>query len=404
MLKKPFFLLCITLFCLYHLLVEPLFVAVAVILLWEILSDHQNFRCRLFPGSEIYIYFLSAGLFIGIIHFFFIEYTARNILKHIVYMLFPLLFWMLGKNINVDFDSKEEWKTCITGLFAAGLFVSFYDLLYSLYKILAYMNSDMTLYGFRSMIGAGHPLTLVTLFIYIYLPENITFRKKQAYCSIGILTVDLLIHFSRMNLLNFVIFFLFSGRMKKSIKFFRYGTLLAAGIGTLYAVFPSVFNNFVDRFKNTLREISYARTVWDHASIVTNWRGYEAYCEIGKFRNAGIFEKILGGGFGAQLDVNGKAYLVTTEEMLPFLHNGYFSVLMIWGILGCVLFAVMLFFLYIGDPGLKGREQNFWRALVVITAVDTLFVHGPFFSPGAACLFLYLGILDSKGQRGMGSK
>ena len=345
----------------------------------------------------MYLYFLFSGLFIGICPIFSLEYIPRNVLKHLVYVLFPLLFWMMGKNIS--FDEEEEWKACITNLFAAGVLVSFYDLLHSLFKIFSGMISGITLYRFRSMIGAGHPLILITLFLYIFFRESISFKKKQIYCCISILTVDIFIHFSRLYFLNLLIFLLYSGAMKKFVNIFRSCVLILAGTMTLYAVFPSVFDNFVDRFRNTLTEISFSREAWDHAAIVTNWRGYEAYCEIRKFQSADTFEKIMGGGFGAQLDVNGMAYLVTTETALPFLHNGYFSILMIWGIIGCVFFAVMFISLYKGNPSLKDSEQNFWKALAAVMVLDTFFVHGPFFSPSAALLFFYLAILDSKGQR-----
>lgn len=395
MLKKSFFVILIILVCLYLLPMEALFLILIAILFYEIVINHKNLRSYLFPGISIYIYFLFAGLFIGICHIFFQSYAARDILKHIVYVLFPLLFWMVGKNINFG---KEEWEVRVTALFAAGVLVSLYDLFTSLFKILTSMISGMSLYEFRKMIGTGHPLTMITLFLYIFLSESITFKKKQAYYCIALLSVDLFLHFSRINLLNLLIFLLFSGNMKKPVKFIQYCILIIAGLTVFYIIFPSVFENYVDRFMNTLTEISYSnfKENWDHVSIVTNWRGYEAYCEIQKFQSVSVFEKVMGGGFGARLDVYGKAYLVTTEKTLPFLHNGYFTVLMIWGILGCAFFIVMLVLLYAGNVRLRGREQGFWKALVVVMALDTMVVHGPFFSTSAASLFLYLSILDSK--------
>lgn len=395
--KKTFVLFLIILFCAYRLPIETLFGACLILLFYEAACNHNNIRCGLFPGIQIYLYFLFSGLFIGICHIFSMRYLPRNVLKHIIYTLFPLIFWMIGKNIN--FDDEDEWHVCITGLFAAGVLVSLYDLLNSLIQILTGMESEISLYRFRSIIGTGHPLTLITLFLYFYMHDSIQMKKGHAHCCIGILITDLLIHFSRISFLNLLIFLLYSGAMKKTVNLLRISVLTLAGTMTLQVLFPSIFDNYVDRFRNTLTEISYSQENWDHASIVTNWRGYEVYCEIHKFQNAGAFEKLLGGGFGAQLDVNGNAYLVTTEDTLPFLHNGYFSILMIWGILGSAFFAAMLILLYTGCSGLKGKERNFWKALIVIIALDALFVHGPFFSPSAALPFLYAGILDSKRQR-----
>lgn len=392
MIKKPFFMIFIILFCLYYLPVEKLFAALIVILLCETALNHDGFRSRLFPGIGIYIYFLFTGLLIGIWHIFSQEYVVRNVLKHMVYVLFPILFWMTGKNIHSE--KEIGWNLCITELFAAGVMVSLYDLLNSLFKIFSGIVSGMSLYKFRTMIGAGHPLTLITLFLYAFMPGNIALKKKQIYCCISLLTADLFIHFSRITLLNLLIFLIYSGNLKKPAKLLQYCTSFIIGTVTLYLAFPSIFNNYIERFRHTLTEISYSQDTWDHVAIVTNWRGYEAYCEIEKFKNAGAFERILGGGFGAQLDVHGNAYLVTTEDALPFLHNGYFSILMIWGILGCVLFIAMLTLLYTSNRMLKCGKQRLGKALVAILAVDTFFVHGLFFSPSAACLFFYLGILD----------
>ncbi len=128
---------------------------------------------------------------------------------------------------------------------------------------------------------------------------------------------------------------------KKRAKYIPYVSDAAAGLASAYRGFPAVFHDYIERLANSLAEISYLHAPWNHAAIVTNWRGYEVYCELQKFRQAGVIEKIFGGGFGAQLDVHGKAYLVTTEPTLPFLHNGYFTILMIWGICGCAAYFLM---------------------------------------------------------------
>lgn len=177
------------------------------------------------------------------------------------------------------------------------------------------------------------------------------------------------------------------------MKFLPYVAGASAGMAAAYGTFPAVFHSFMERLANSLTEISHAHAPWNHIAIVTNWRGYEVYCELQKFRQAGMIEQILGGGFGAQLDVKGKAYLVTTEPTLPFLHNGYFSILMIWGICGCAAYILMLMVLYLRNRGLAEGEKQFWKALVMIIAVDTIFVHGLFFSTSVAGMLLYLGVL-----------
>lgn len=388
--NRSFILILFVLFSLYALPVEEMFPVLAVLLGCGIFMNESRFQVNLFPGIGIYLLFLTGGTAMGIYNMTMGNCEPRQVLKDIVYVLFPLLFWLLGKNMAL---TKE---TGITNLFAAGVVVSGYDFASSLLQIFQNGNAEMTLYQFRHMVGTGHPLTVITLFLYLYIPEKIKIKKKTAYGCIGLLLADLLIHFSRLTLLNAGIFLIYMKVLKKPIKLFPYVSAAAAGLAAAYSAFPVVFHNYIERLVNSLTEISHAHEPWSHADIVTNWRGYEVYCELEKFHQAGMIEKIFGGGFGAQLDVHGKAYLVTTEPALPFLHNGYFTILMIWGICGCAAYVLMLLVLYLRNRTLEGKEKEFWKALAVIIAIDTAFVHGMFFSTSAAGVFLYLGVLDER--------
>lgn len=380
------------LFSLYALPIEKLFPALGVLLVCRILMHESRFRVNLFPGMGIYLFFLISGMAIGLYNMSIQKCPPRYVLKDMVYVLFPLLFWLMGKNTALE---KDEG---ITSLFTAGVVVSCCDLAGCLLKIFQNGVSEMTLYQYRRMVGAGHPLTVITLFLYIYMPQSIKIKKKTAYGCIIILLADLLIHFSRITLLNTCIFLLYLKILKNPVKFFPYLAAASAGMAAVCGAFPAVFRSYIDRLANSLTEISHAHAPWNHAAIVTNWRGYEVYCGLQKFRQAGMIERIFGGGFGAQLDVQGKAYLVTTEPTLPFLHNGYFSILMIWGICGCAAYILMLMALYLRSRVLAGGEKEFWKALVMIIAVDTIFVHGLFFSTSVAGVFLYLGVLDKAGE------
>ena len=323
-----------------------------------------------------------------IYHVILQRYVPRQVLKDMIYVLFPFIFWLLGKNV------AAEKKKVLMDLFISGVIVSFCDLMSGAFQIMYNGVAGMSLYQFRRMIGAGYPLTLITLFLYMSLPQEILLKKRRVYGCLCILIADILIHFSRITILNACVFLLYLRTKKDPVKILRYIFLVVGGAIAVYTAFPAIFQNYIDRISNSFTEISYDQEPWDHVTIVTNWRGYEVYCEIQKFRNVGMIEKMFGGGFGAQLDVGGKAYLVTTEPTLPFLHNGYFSILMIWGVVGCIAYIFMLMVLYLRGGAFTGKERGFWKSLVIVMAVDTIFVHGLFFSTSVASLFFYLGILD----------
>ncbi len=385
--RKTFLFAVSILGSLYFMPVEIMFVALIGILAAWVLLHENKFKAALFPGAGIYICFLGMGTGIGIYRVCFRDYLPKNVLKDVVYVLFPLLFWFLGKNMG------SQKRRCLSSLFLAGTMIAFFDLMHGLSQVFSEWGKEMSLYQFRKVVGAGHPLIMLTLFLYIFMSREILLKRKQVYGCMGILLMDIVIHFSRITILGVCICLLYQKVLRDPVRLFRYGVLLVIGVAAAYGIFPSVFDGFMDRLENSLMEVSYDQETWEHEEIVTNWRGYEVYCEIKKFRNVGMLEKINGGGFGAQLDVGGKAYLVTTEETLPFLHNGYFSTLMIWGVLGCAAYIFLLSVLYLGNRTLVGEGRGLWKALVVIIALDTLFVHGPFFSTGVAGIFLYLGVL-----------
>lgn len=398
--KRSFLIIFCILVCLYFMSVEQLFVVLIGMLFYEIIIHEKKLKVRFFPGFGWYLYFIAAGVVIGASGIILYNYAFKHVIKDVIYVLFPFLFWILGQNIRLfEEDDTMARMESFTQLFVAGVIISLYDLINSLYRIFSENMLSMTsLYNFRSVIGVGYYVTLFTLFLYIFMPQNILFKKMQANICLIILIADMLIHFSRTTWLCAIVFLLYSGIVKNPIKLFKAGLLIISGALLLYISFPYIFENFLSKLMYSVMEMSYSHT-WNMATIVNNWRGYEVYCEMDKFQNANMFEKLFGGGFGAQLDVKGYAYLVTTEETIPFLHNGYYSILMIWGVVGWIIYFLMLSSLYLKGSVKTKQEQRFWRALIIITALNTLFVHGPFFSPGVSSVFLYLGILETKRRR-----
>lgn len=106
----------------------------------------------------------------------------------------------------------------------------------------------------------------------------------------------------------------------------------------------NVTSSFMDKVANSLDEVSSSGNVWTESTINQNWRGYEKYCAIRNFNHADSFIKLFGNGFGYQLDMGGYSSLVVKGSSggIPFLHNGYFSVLFKCGMLG--LFCLIMFF------------------------------------------------------------
>ena len=124
---------------------EEMFPVLAVLLGCGIFMNKSRFRVNLFPGIGIYLLFLTGGTEVGIYNMIMKKYEPKQVLKDMVYVLFPLLFWLLGKNMAL---TKEAG---ITNLFVAGIVVSGYDFASSLLQIFQNGDAEMTLYQFRHM-------------------------------------------------------------------------------------------------------------------------------------------------------------------------------------------------------------------------------------------------------------
>lgn len=123
--------------------------------------------------------------------------------------------------------------------------------------------------------------------------------------------------------------------------------LISVSVMIVWNVFPNIAASFSDKVLRSFTEMSSASSSWDNWNIVNNWRGYEVYCAQNEFDSYNLLEKIIGKGFGATVDAKGYASLVTSEDALPYLHNGYYTTLIKMGIVGVALnigYWVMLFF------------------------------------------------------------
>lgn len=364
---------------------------VAIIIICSMYNNTKIMK-KLFPGNIWYISLLVLGILMGICNYFWGDYSIKNIVKDIVYCSMPLLYWLAGENI-VGVKKNINKEDIYRVLFVIGTGFAVYDLCHSILIILKNGIGDGSLYGLRALIGTGDSLAVITLFIGIYFLNEIKIKKWIKNISICILVADIFIHFSRTNLMLMAIFVVYLGIVKRPKKLVKYFGISVICIILISLIFPSMVGNFVNKILSSFTEVSFGTNSWDFVAINNNWRGYEAYCEIEQFKADSVIEKLFGGGFGTQLDVNGYAYLVSSEDMLPFLHNGYFTILMKWGIWGEGVYILMLIYLYYGSKLEKGKERRCWKAIVIIIALETTIVHGLLFSSAVAILMFFLGII-----------
>ena len=121
------------------------------------------------------------------------------------------------------------------------------------------------------------------------------------------------------------------------------------------------------------------------------------YSALNHFKYSSIMEQMLGGGFGTVLYVGELAYLVSDLPYLLFLHNGYFTTLLVFGLTGVLLFVLWMINIFKDSKFVYYKQDaNFIRGLSVVMLLTTYFVNGPLFSVSQATFLLYIGLFSNK--------
>ena len=98
------------------------------------------------------------------------------------------------------------------------------------------------------------------------------------------------------------------------------------------------------------------------------------------------------------MDAQGYAYLVSSEDTLSFLHNGYYTQLLIWGVNGVVLLIVWFICFFRQSSKLTIKEKGFVRGMTVVIAIVTYFIMGPFFNNSLSLFYYFMGVMFTIGK------
>ncbi len=363
-------------------------VLVISVLLYLLVNLHFHIKFN-FPGIKLYLILMLVGMIVGIINLSCTGHTIYSYGKHIYYFIFPILYWMIGDMIV---RKSKNSNNIIMELFVAAFACTVYDILNSIFAILS--SSYNGLHQLRGLIGNGsvYPVLVIAILV---LYKDLKIKRKSQIVIISLSLLSIFIHFSRTYLLELIVIMLFSGILKNLKKSFRVFLIALIGIITAYCIVPTIFNDYIEKIIYSVTELK-INSNWDYISINNNWRGYELYCELKHFSNSSVFEQLFGGGFGSTLDVFNYAYLVTDEDSLIFLHNGYGTVLMIWGCLGVIVYILWVINLYRVAGRIKNvSSQKMLKGMTVIIMIVSYFIMGLFFSEGVAIYLLIYSTIYS---------
>jgi len=109
----------------------------------------------------------------------------------------------------------------------------------------------------------------------------------------------------------------------------------------------------------------------DPTAMILNWRGFEAYNAQLMFDQSSALRKLLGSGLGSTVDLGQEIVLEEgAMRFLPILHNGYYYLLIKYGLIGLLFYIVaVLRFGLLGkaaDDNLRAEDRMLRGSIVAI--------------------------------------
>lgn len=120
---------------------------------------------------------------------------------------------------------------------------------------------------------------------------------------------------------------------------------------------------------------------FDPTQMLLNWRGFEAYNAQLMFDQADLGRKIFGHGLGAVVDLGVSVDIGVDEPLryLPILHNGYYNILIKYGLIGVAIYVFAVGRLAFMGVAISGRgllEDRMLRGMVIVILLSTAVITG----------------------------
>jgi len=120
---------------------------------------------------------------------------------------------------------------------------------------------------------------------------------------------------------------------------------------------------------------------FDPTQMLLNWRGFEAFNAQLMFDQSSFGRKLFGHGLGAVVDLGISVDLGGDEprRYLPILHNGFYNILIKYGLIGLAIYVVAvarLAFMGLAVPGRGLLEDRMLRGMVIVILLSTAVITG----------------------------
>ena len=293
-------------------------------------------------------------LIIGIISSLFYQKQIFDWFKDLLYFLKPILGIILGYLLIKKINNKRFFLNTL-------VYMSLIFALFHISSVLINTNfSTDTINDIRNTNGLANPLELLALIILIssYRYDYLQIVNKQKKLLIFVLTLSVILYFSRTMVVAFIIMIsTVYSYTKLTTKGFKYGLVLFSLTGLFYIYLFSIdlerdqpgLESFLYKMKIAPSEI-FSPTInidkKNHKNLWDHWRAYETNMAYKQMKLHPI-SFVNGYGFGSLVDLKFVAPLNEQGmRYIPILHNGYFYILFKTGFVGLFFYLSFLLLLY----------------------------------------------------------
>lgn len=316
-----------------------------------------SFRAKLSRGIFSVVLLMVFLILIGMGGLFTLQSGAYGFVKDLVYFLRPLTVLLATYFCVRKLDRKADFFNLIV---MCGFGLALLHLLQIGSQIFFIRPSLDT---FRGLFGRLNHVEMIALFLIICvkdLPIKKTRFKVWYQFLVLCLVVSFTLYFSRTMMMVIILMVLaYFGYLKLNAR-----GALAVGILMIisgsFVLFlanydpskeqdPGIMTRFLEKMKNSYTEafepIDFDPYKQDRRELWPRWRAYEANLVITEVDKEGKW--ILGKGFGSTVDVGFEIRLDGEEiRNLPTVHNGMTYVYMKTGLLGILVYFIIIGSLY----------------------------------------------------------
>ena len=358
-----------------------------------VLVTAVTFRKKLSSLAALFIMFLLALVLIGSITVFNPENDYYFFTKDLIYYLRPVFVLLAGYFIAMRLHNKREFFNIMV------LMGFYFAVMHLLMMVRNYSIIPLDTNRIRTYFGRYNHVETIALVIIICMKELPMKRSRYKFfyqVMVACLVLSFLLYFSRTMIM--VVFAM-------SLAYYGYFRLNQRGavalsillvLGSAFALFLSTYQptseagqgmDFLGKIKNSFSESFTLGDVninnKDRRELWKHWRAYEASVVYKEVAETGQY--LTGEGFGSTIDIGFEAKLDgEMTQHLSLTHNGYAYLYMKTGLLGLIIYFMMVLYLYSFAYSPKKKDpkinigNNFLVACTFYILISSFVVTGIF--------------------------